>query len=751
MSVPNSKEQSLLDDASTLLLFSKGKKRAEEASKIGSKTDTIEHDESHEREKKGAIEMAAAALATASTVSLPLKKATEQSAAEAATSTVAKEETENQPQKQPQWPVPDSYIVDPDAGIITCICDLNDDDGFTIQCDHCNRWQHAICYGIKDIGMAPDDYLCNSCDPREVDINLARKIQQERINVKTVEPSSSNNSASNKNNGRDRASSTTISDVGDSFSTDQDNTNHRDKRRKRNPSNNSIDSKNESASVNSSDGLTSMPKKKEHFLSAKDAYGAIYLPLKDNVFKSDLIEPFLNKHMNDNWVIQYPHKTFKSVSIEVKPYADIAYSRTYPGFTKLGVYLKKDCIKGDFIQEILGELDFYKNYLTDPRNHYRIWGTAKRRVIFHSHWPIYIDARLSGNSTRYLRRSCQPNVELVTIKLQDTDNRNDKSSGRKSSRIKFVLRALRDISEDEELYIKWQWDSKHPILKLIKGMTIDSLDDLERYGLINSVETILSNGECGCGNNSKDCYLLKVKRYAQSLYKSVKSRGKMNNRYKLNEILNQYNCKKRREPPILHRLEEKAQNTIERAPILLNNFYRQKFLNRNNGPKIPQKNTIDSTNNPDDIAKPFKFALFAQHSSNISVPKKNETSEKPLIITKSTDYDESHISNIEELPIPVLLPINKTSRQTANDVEESQSKNEHKLSRTPSLSNFNKELSKEAQHSQAKTKEIMTEASVNSRRESTPESIMHLSDFSSSQLHSKKKLSFADYRKKLLK
>ncbi|KAJ1544295.1 histone-binding protein [Saccharomyces cerevisiae] len=63
MSVPNSKEQSLLDDASTLLLFSKGKKRAEEASKIGSKTDTIEHDESHEREKKGAIEMAAAALA----------------------------------------------------------------------------------------------------------------------------------------------------------------------------------------------------------------------------------------------------------------------------------------------------------------------------------------------------------------------------------------------------------------------------------------------------------------------------------------------------------------------------------------------------------------------------------------------------------------------------------------------------------------------------------------------------------------
>lgn len=747
MSVPNSKEQSLLDDASTLLLFSKGKKRTEEASKIDSKADIIEHNECHEREKKGAVAMAATALATAATVPLALKKTTEQSTVEATTSTTAKEEIE----KQPQWPVSDSYIVDPDAGIITCICDLDDDDGFTIQCDHCNRWQHAICYGIKDIEMAPDDYLCNSCDPREVDIDLARRIQQERINVKTVDPSIHSNSASNKDNGRYRAPSTTISDGGDSLSTDQENSNYKDKRRKRNPSSNSIDLKNESASANSSEGLAIMAKKREHFLSAKDAYGAIYLPLKKNVFKNDLVEPFLNKHMEDNWVIQYPHKTFKSMSIEVKPYSDIAYSRTYPGFTKLGVYLKRDCMKGDFIQEILGELDFYKNYLTDPRNHYRIWGTAKRRVIFHSHWPIYIDARLSGNSTRYLRRSCQPNVELVTIKLQDADNRNDKSNGIKTNRIKFVLRALRDISEDEELYIKWQWDSGHPILKLIEGTTIDSLDDLEKYGLINSVETILSNGECGCGNTSKDCYLLKVKRYSQSVYKSVKFRGKMNNRYKLNEILNQYEHKKRREAPILHRLEEKAQYTIERAPILLNNFHQQKFFNRNGGAKISRRDIIDSEKDTDGIAKPFKFALFSQHSSNISVSKKKEATGKPFIIKKSSDYDESHITNIKELPIPVPLPITKTSRQTANDLENGQSKDEHTLTRTPSLSSFNKELSREALHNQSKAKETMTEASTNSRQELSPESLRHLSDFSSSQLHSKKKLSFADYRKKLLK
>ncbi|CAI4045166.1 hypothetical protein SKDZ_11G2350 [Saccharomyces kudriavzevii ZP591] len=742
MSVPNSKEQSLLDDASTLLLFSKGKKKPEETSKINSKTDMAECDEDHDREKKGAVAMAAAALATAASVPLPLKKSIKQSVTEIAALTVEKEKSE----KQIQWPVPDSFIVDPDAGTITCICDINDDDGFTIQCDHCNRWQHAICYGIKDIEMAPDDYLCNSCDPRKVDIDLARRIQQGRLGVKSTDSSTS--PSSSKNNSRDRAPSTTANDGTDSSTIDQENSNHKDKRRKRNSSNHSLDSKNESAPENSSETLASIQKKKEYFLSAKDAYGAIYLPLKKYVFKSELIELFLEKHMDDDWVIQYPYKTFKAISVEVKPYADIAYSKTYPGFTKLGVYLKRSCIKGDFIQEILGELDFHRSYLTDPRNHYRIWGTPKRRVIFHSNWPIYIDARLSGNLTRYLRRSCQPNVELVTLKLQNADHTNDKPNGIK---IKFVLRALRDISEDEELYIKWQWDSKHPILKLIDGTTIDSLTDLERYGLINSIETILSNGECGCGNNSKDCHLLKVKRYSQTLYKSVKPRIKMNNRYKLNEVLNQYEDKKRREPPILRRLEEKARITIERAPVLLDNFRQQKFLNLNDGVKTSLKDTIVSAEKAHGIAKPFKFNLFTQYSPNVSVPKENEAAGKSFIIKKSSDYDESHITSIEKLPIPIPLLVTKASGQTTSDLDNGQSKNEHTLTRTPSLTGSSNELSREKDNYQAKTKEPMTDNFANSRQELSSESIKHLSDFSSSQLHSKKKLSFADYRKKLLK
>ncbi|KOG98346.1 histone-binding protein SET3 [Saccharomyces eubayanus] len=751
MSLPTSKEQSLLDDASTLLLFSKGKK-PEEVSTADSKAGIAGCGDDYEREKKGAVAMAAAALATAASVPLPLKTSTQhmmpKATAAITTEEEEEEEEEKEVEKRTQWPVPDTYIVDPDAGIITCICDMNDDDGFTIQCDHCNRWQHAICYGIKDVEMAPDDYLCNSCDPRKVDIELARRIQHSRLGVK-ITASAPSDINSNRNNSRDRALSTTGNDSGETLSTDQENSSHKDKKRKRNPSNNSLESKTESTSATPSEVSANIQKKKEHFLSAKDAYGAIYLPLKKYVFKSDLIELFLKMHMDDEWVVQYSHRTFKAIPIEVRPYADIAYSRTYPGFTKLGVYLKRNCFKGDFVQEFLGELDFQKNYLTDPRNHYRIWGTTKRRVIFHPHWPIYIDARSSGNLTRYLRRSCQPNVELVTIRLQELDHTNDNNNRMNVNKIKFALRALRDISEEEELYIKWQWDLKHPISKLINGSaTIESLTDLEKYGLIDSIETILSNGECGCGSNSKDCYLLKVKRFSQSLYKSVKLRMKISNRYKLNEILNKYENKKRREPPILNWLEEKAQTAIERAPILLEKYHQQKFLNRNDGITITQS-TMVNTDEVCNIAKPFKINLLSRYSSNVNTPEENDTEGKYNTIKKSSDYDESHITNIKELPIPIHLPVAKAPGQITCELNNGQLKNEHILTRSPSLSSFNNDLSEEKEHHVAK--EPMTDASMSSRHELSPESIRHLADFSSSQLHSKKKLSFADYRKKLLK
>lgn len=57
---------------------------------------------------------------------------------------------------------------------------MNEDDGFTIQCDRCLVWQHCACMGMTSPSMVPDDYLCEQCDPdpeRRVDAAYARAIQ----------------------------------------------------------------------------------------------------------------------------------------------------------------------------------------------------------------------------------------------------------------------------------------------------------------------------------------------------------------------------------------------------------------------------------------------------------------------------------------------------------------------------------------------------------------------------------------------
>ncbi|OWB74641.1 hypothetical protein B5S31_g4453 [[Candida] boidinii] len=77
---------------------------------------------------------------------------------------------------------PPPYAVDQDSGIIGCICGFEHDDGFTIQCDRCFRWQHAICMSIEDMNDVPDNYLCYLCDKSlKIDKALAIKIQKERL------------------------------------------------------------------------------------------------------------------------------------------------------------------------------------------------------------------------------------------------------------------------------------------------------------------------------------------------------------------------------------------------------------------------------------------------------------------------------------------------------------------------------------------------------------------------------------------
>ncbi|KAJ9067574.1 Histone-lysine N-methyltransferase 2E [Entomophthora muscae] len=75
----------------------------------------------------------------------------------------------------------DKYPIE--SGVIRCICDLDHDDGFTIQCDSCEVWQHAECVDIEE-DRVPKDYYCDLCQPRNFDKERAVKLQQRKIKDK---------------------------------------------------------------------------------------------------------------------------------------------------------------------------------------------------------------------------------------------------------------------------------------------------------------------------------------------------------------------------------------------------------------------------------------------------------------------------------------------------------------------------------------------------------------------------------------
>ncbi|KAJ8415767.1 hypothetical protein AAFF_G00403240 [Aldrovandia affinis] len=54
---------------------------------------------------------------------------------------------------------------DDDNEIVRCICEMDEENGFMIQCEECMCWQHSVCMGLLEDSI-PDQYICYICrDP----------------------------------------------------------------------------------------------------------------------------------------------------------------------------------------------------------------------------------------------------------------------------------------------------------------------------------------------------------------------------------------------------------------------------------------------------------------------------------------------------------------------------------------------------------------------------------------------------------
>ena len=626
-------------------------------------------------------------------------------------------------EQKEEWSVPDSYIVHPDAGIITCVCGYDEDDGFTIQCDHCFRWQHAICYGIKDIDSVPDDYLCNVCNPRDIDIKLAKQIQKRRFSSFSLESDVKDMDVKTNNKKRRKTESNEQSDIGSK--------------------NGGISQKDSGKEPKAESTLPyDLIRKKEHLINAKDAFPAAFIAIDNCSLKDPLIKDFLAIHKNDSFILPYEESKVENDSSEVRPYSSIVYSRTFPGFNKLGIFATKPCLKGSFICEATGELYFKKQYLEDSKNQYRIWGMPKRKVIFHDEWPIVIDQRFCGNESRYLRKSCKPNVELVTVRFLDGS-------------ISFWYRATRDIEENEELHAGWQWNKRHPILKLINEDTkISDLSNDEKGILLESIDAILSTCECACGNNSKQCYISKLKKIINTYCKSIRS--KMNVRYKFNEVITKLTShQKKREPPILQRLVTENKLQQEEYEKLLNKFISERNETDLSIIRNLNKSQIDT------------ILAFKRRRSPIRNIQQGRNYQKNSF-SKLLHYKEDKVDDIDDLSIPIDLLVDISDLDNNNNDSNRKNGNENiKTFNSTSLRKLNpvgislsvKDTLKEHDNigTSQQASDIISRSSTPSIMTDSTESTVELTqDVHNSQQHlhtirSKKKLSFADYKKKLSK
>lgn len=58
---------------------------------------------------------------------------------------------------------------------------MQDDDGWTVECDKCYRWQHTVCYYPEFEGRSlPEDlqHFCVECKPRAIDAAAAASRQR---------------------------------------------------------------------------------------------------------------------------------------------------------------------------------------------------------------------------------------------------------------------------------------------------------------------------------------------------------------------------------------------------------------------------------------------------------------------------------------------------------------------------------------------------------------------------------------------
>jgi uncharacterized protein len=382
---------------------------------------------------------------------------------------------------QPQTPstaqvVPQKRSSDAVSEAIDCKCGAAQDDGFSIACDDCGRWCHAVCFGIVSHDV-PEKWSCWVCLPRTV-----TAVAAEPPTTSTAKTQGGKLSVGEEKSagGRRRLSPGIEKDKKRSRTSTVDGANKRKRRASLNVNTTNLHPHHQQPS---SHPPLSSTAEDEH-VDVDEPWVQQYVPiLRDKV---DL--PVVREKLR-SWAQRWRGLAVFTVSQPLSPCIS-----TKPLPAPASGYLPRTTVQilapphlpntnadilpppyalhttqpvpsHTLLKEYVSEIIPSASYLADPLNAYAGLGMPKPFVhLFGAPLDVALDARVVGGEGRFARSGCRPNAVLRPV-ICPPKNESGVGEGDETT-LTFGIFAIRDLKANEEIILGWEWDDNHSIHQL---------------------------------------------------------------------------------------------------------------------------------------------------------------------------------------------------------------------------------------------------------------------------------------------
>ena len=428
--------------------------------------------------------------------------------------------------------------VAPEDDEIICICENLDDDGLTVACDLCNKWQHQLCYypEFEDQSL-PDDlqHFCVRCKPRSLDVaganarQTVRKEEQASLVNGVKRPSSKSHKKKVKEtpytNGwpmdKSRHDRNSASPRDQPPPAKRAKTNHRSSEsvatlkghsRKRNMSN-AVPRRSPSQSPDSPLELYS-----REFMRTfgADQWEVTHANLHNSITVTNALSDWLNINDDEFRTLHHCEKAevlmrwdgdLDDIPGKAQTTLETVHDErvrdsngNFP--TWKTVTVEEPIAGGAYIGELKGHVGFQDDYFSDESNRWDILRHPEPFVFFHSKLPIYVDARHEGTDLRFIRRSCSPNAQLKILVTDQTDYR-------------FCFMATQQIDPGMEIAVPW--DTVSGLSQQMNDVKNGTLSTKYLDRMCSWVSMVMANcGPCACSKD-EGCLMQRFDRRNPSL------------------------------------------------------------------------------------------------------------------------------------------------------------------------------------------------------------------------------------------